>query len=1113
MIVKLCAGPAHGGSARGALQYARGYAGGPLAKSLFATVQEQREAHGRIIQESLSRRDRGIDIIWEPKAAHGLRPAATFCHGGSSYASFSLEVDLSHVSAREWLIKDSVIHIVTSFNHEESKWISNEQVINMARHMLADEEVGLQDHKYEIDVHRDTCRYDNGELIDGNVHAHCMVSSINPKTNLPWIRHRDMYRLHHGARSAEDAFSTPEHPLKNDHGLMTVRTDEHGVKRIEPATRAELQAWRQITAEHKMQTAIRNRADAYYEYRLKHSTEWASDVVAPEILKYFEKCQSENEQCSWAIVHHICAEQGGRLGYDAASRELTVRLVLKTEGEGESKTGKQEHAPDWDGTQRVDEFGDPLPERKAQALGPATIMPTKNVIGAEPPSAARTAEKDAWLQRRAFLPTYQNLEDAETAFIERNERDIAWASRSIVNDGKAVFDVSDISRFLAQGVTDADSISEMTQWIEDHDSTLVPLTGEGTAKPLRTAYLQYTTKKQHTLEHETRDVLERLAKQRPAFDRASLARAISEIESEKNITIDDEGRRVLEGLSHGLSWTQGDPGIGKTTLTAVVVRLQEISGKQVLGLTPTSRSAEELEDRSGAYARNTTLALMNPRLAEQIAPGTILLCDETSMLPMRHLKAIATVALERGALLMGFGDAAQITPVASAGDTHGLACDVAKKYGAYTEAHNVRRQQNDLEWMRPVVTEFGQAIREENPEAIVAVLKRMDKHGVFTFCADREETIKAAAVECAAAIARGEHYVANAANLKDVRQLNKEIREAVGITGGRPFWTPKGGVELCERDRILFMKNDKTVGVYNGYTGTVTAVEHFPEREKFSRRGIGVYKVHVQLDNGRSVEFDPRVFTRFSHGYARSVHTSQSLSIALDIPVTVHKQDARSAFVGATRGINALKWFVAENVYPIDSERKGMSPIQAFAEGIAQRTEGQSSALFWERQEARYGGPDSYWATNVKRAMQRADDPLYRKYLREEDAQAERRQIELGKQHDKTLTKMQTARSDEAIKNIEFAHIKACERIMKKYPSKSFLEWAAEPARAKAIEKQGALDAQVEKIRHERKQEHERAHKPTRGERLAREMESQARMREQQRAKEHEHDRGMSFGR
>ena len=1117
MVVKLCAGPQRGGSASSAIKYVLNYAGGP---KVYDSPEEQRAVYHSLLQEALSRPDQGVGIIWEPKAGKQTgRPDAVFCEGVSSFSTCAIEMDISAVTSREWLLKDNgILHIVTSWGHDESKFLSSENAINMTRHMLNHDEVGLRGFKTQIVVHRDTCKYENGELIDGNVHCHTVVMvASDPKTNLPWNRNRDMYRLSHGCRSAELSFSTPDgQHMKHDHGLMTVRYDEHGVARIEPATKAELQSWRRTRALHTIEDSIRNRIDEYYEYRTKNPSAWANEIVAPKILQYLERSQSENEQPSWAIIHHLAGQEGAVLGYDRERQQLTVRLILKDE---EGGGVAEEPAAHWHGSERVDEHGDPLPERKEMRLGPEVMLQTKNVIGAEPPSSAKQSEKEAWYEREKFVPTYENLEVAEQRFISRNESDIGWASRSLVeHEGRAIFDISDVTSFLAQGMTSADEITSLGQYILDHDSSLVPLTGEEhEARPLRTPFLQYTTQQQMTLERETRNVLEALAKQRPVFDRAMLVRAIDEIETEKHIKFDDEDRRILESMSGAaFSWTGSDPGTGKTTLTSAVVRYAELTRTNVIGVTPTSRSAEEMELRSGAFARNTTLALTDPKIAgEMIRRGTIIQFDETSLLPMRHLKSIATIALERGAIIKGYGDAAQLGPVQSAGDAHGLACTVAQKYGSFTEGHSVKRQQGDLVWMQSLVPRFGLAIRQENQEEIARCIYEMDAHNVIQFHQTREQTLIAVAKECVAAIRRGELYVACTKNSKDVQQLNKTIRESLGITGGIPFWTPKhGSIDLVEGDRILFTRNEnKRIRVYNGYTGRITKIEYHPEREKLSRNGIGVYTVHVALDNGRSVAFDPRAFPHIRYGYARTVHTSQSISITTDIVATVHKQDARSAFVATTRGVNALQWHVAETVYPVDPEKKSMTKIQAFAAGIAQRTEGQSSALLWERQEARYGGPDSHWALTCRRAARTVSDPLFQQYIKSEHDKAEQRQSEYAKINARTTEKMQAAKTDEERAKIEFAHVKAYERVLKKIPEQSFLDFASSPARAKAIATEGARVATAEKIRHERTQAHERRRQPTRGERLAREMESQARMREQQRGKEQEHDRGMSFGR
>src|SRR3546814_18201828 len=82
--------------------------------------------------------------------------------------------------------------------------------------------------------------------------------------------------------------------------------------------------------------------------------------------------------------------------------------------------------------------------------------------------------------------------------------------------------------------------------------------------------------------------------------------------------------------------------------------------------------------------------------------------------------------------------------------------------------------------------------------------------------------------------------------LRDAGELGPDVR-ASAERGARDFATG---------DRIMFLKNERGLGVRNGTLGKVEQVS--PER------------MAVKLDDGRSVAFDLKDYAHVDHGYARS---------------------------------------------------------------------------------------------------------------------------------------------------------------------------------------------------------------------------------------------------
>ncbi len=1099
MNVKICAGPKVGGTARGGVRYILGYSLGSGEHDDSLTPEERRALFHDLIQESLTREDLGVGVIWSPTTGRGSRPSSIYAEGVTSLATSDLEMDVSSAAAKAHLIKDKVLHVVLSFDEDESKWLSDEQVVKATLALLRHDEVGLAEHRKVVAVHRDTLRYDReGNLYDGNVHAHVMVEAIHPDTLRPWIRQRDWFRMSYSARDVEiHAKEVIGAALKHDHGLYVVR--EHaGEKRIELATAAELEAWSRERLEERLQEEARRYVGDYREYETVES--WAAAEVEAPIREYLEEAQARGEQLRWSDVHLIVARAGGRLERDTETRGLRVRWMERAAervalDERERKAlvelarehrywrDSYGHNPEWLPAKQYDLLrnemasrGDHVrerPPRQEESTLPVIALDRESLTGKRP---SEESEQGVWGHRVAWLAEYQDPTLAEREFVGQVLRSPGVVSREIVAGGKALFSRDDIDEFLGARISDPESLSHLSQHVEERDSSLVMLSAD-VQWPL------FTTRAQQKLEENVAAKARSLAREKdPRFDRGALTRAISEVEMAQGIQLSDEQRGVLDGLEYRLSWVQGDAGTGKTTIMAVANRYCELVDRPIVGLTTAQRAAEELERRSGAFALNSTRAIVYEKHVKRIVKHrAVTMLDEASMLDMKHLNRVLDLARERDAVVIGIGDAAQI-PSTAAGDAHRVMCEVTKECGHYSELHDVRRQQGDLEWMRPVVQDLGRAIREGDEEGIRQDVRVMAGRGIFEFREDRSEVFKAAAADYAECVRRCERVVVNCHGRRDVRHLNKEIRARLGFMTGTPFKTVHGNVEVAAGERIVFTKNDRQLKVLNGYGATVTAVNYDGKRR--------AWRITATLDDGKVVTWDPNRYRSWSHGYAVTTHKAQGQSAYANIYVMPTQVDARLANAGWTRGENVLKVYVSRQAYATPAD---------IADGLAQRAETKPDVILYREVERRYGGPNSYWARNVRRAMEDDRHPLKQQWREEMCSLKEDRQIKLraiNERYQKLMTI--PGLSTENKKLLERKHRRDVQLVMQKTKPQTFFQWAADPRRAARIARQGQQLELVEKIRRGRceerslrlelpgrqltprqEQEHERRERPT----------------------------------
>jgi ATP-dependent exoDNAse (exonuclease V) alpha subunit len=78
--------------------------------------------------------------------------------------------------------------------------------------------------------------------------------------------------------------------------------------------------------------------------------------------------------------------------------------------------------------------------------------------------------------------------------------------------------------------------------------------------------------------------------------------------------------------------------------------------------------------------------------------------------------------------------------------------------------------------------------------------------------------------------------------------------------------TERGERQFASGDRIMFLRNERGMGVKNGTLGTIESVSSG--------------HMAVPTDDGRSVAFDLNDYAHVDHGYAATFHKSQGVGAA-----------------------------------------------------------------------------------------------------------------------------------------------------------------------------------------------------------------------------------------
>jgi hypothetical protein len=125
----------------------------------------------------------------------------------------------------------------------------------------------------------------------------------------------------------------------------------------------------------------------------------------------------------------------------------------------------------------------------------------------------------------------------------------------------------------------------------------------------------------------------------------------------------------------------------------------------------------------------------------------------------------------------------------------------------------------------------------------------------------------------------------------EVRALNEGARERLRDAGNLGHevrvTVERGARNFASGDRVMFLQNERGLGVKNGTLGTV---------EKVSTQSMT-----VQIDDGRSVQFDLKDYNKVDHGYAATIHKAQGMTVDRTHVLATPGMDAHSSYVALSR--------------------------------------------------------------------------------------------------------------------------------------------------------------------------------------------------------------------
>ena len=351
---------------------------------------------------------------------------------------------------------------------------------------------------------------------------------------------------------------------------------------------------------------------------------------------------------------------------------------------------------------------------------------------------------------------------------------------------------------------------------------------------------------------------------------------------QRGLVLSGEQADALAHITDGrdLGVVVGHAGTGKSAMLGVAREAWEAAGYEVRGVALSGIAAENLEGGSGISSR--TIASLEHGWAQgrdMLTPRDVLVIDEAGMVGSRQLERVLSHAAEAGAKVVLVGDPKQL-PAIEAGAAFR---SIHERHGG-VEIGEVRRQHEG--WQR-------HATRDLATNRTGDAIRAYDRNGMVHEAPTREhargDLIERWDRDRQASPDRSRIILTHTND--EVRALNEAARERMrqaGDLGHEVHVTvDRGERNFARGDRVMFLQNERGLGVKNGTLGTI--------------KEVSAQSMTVQTDDDRSIRFDFKDYNRIDHGYASTIHKAQGMTVDRTHVLATPGMDAHASYVALSR--------------------------------------------------------------------------------------------------------------------------------------------------------------------------------------------------------------------
>jgi len=533
---------------------------------------------------------------------------------------------------------------------------------------------------------------------------------------------------------------------------------------------------------------------------------------------------------------------------------------------------------------------------------------------------------------------------------------------TLITGEKSVFDRHDVARALHRYINDDPQEFQSAFAKVMASPTLVELQAERADPATGEIELaRYSTREMVEIESGIIESAQRMHDAHGhGVDRRHVERAIERQDAaiqrsagDASARLSDEQRRAIEHITgpERIAAVVGYAGAGKSTMLAAAREAWEAEGYQVHGAALSGKAAEGLEESSGIQSR--TLASWSRGWENDrgtIGRGDVFVIDEAGMVGSRQLARFVGEAEVRGAKIVLVGDHEQLQAIGAGAPFRAITEEIG-----HAELSEIRRQRVD--WQREASVDFAThrtaeglaAYRDHGNISFAETGEDARGQIVRDYLADRDERPEGT-------------RVAMAHRRADVRAINDTIRAELQDrgelaqgedAGALTFQTNDGKREFAPGDRIVFLENNRDLGVKNGMLGTV---EHVEEG-----------RIIATLDGGRerSVSVPMGDYQAIDHGYATTIHKNQGATVDRSYVMASGTMDRHLTYVAMTRHRDGMQLYAAQDEFANAGRlvEHGAAPFEH---------DPQKSGSYFVTLENDKGEQRTLWGVDLERAMKEA---------------------------------------------------------------------------------------------------------------------------------------------